>query len=151
MSRPTQRKGFKTCSACKTEKSVLDFYKRGGKWSPETRHSVCKECTKKRVRARHELNPERTRDNDLKRNYGITLKQHEEMLDRQGGLCAICKNSGDGRWSKLCVDHDHKNGNVRELLCRRCNMVLGQVGDDPLLLERMALYLKTHLQAPAIG
>ena len=144
MSRLGQSEGEKTCSCCKATKSILDFYKRGGKWSPETRHSVCKECTKRRVKKRHEENPQRTRNNDLKRNYGITLEDHSRMFESQGGVCAVCKKPGDGRWSQLCVDHDHVTGKVRELLCRRCNMILGQVDDSSLLLHELAAYLRKH-------
>ena len=144
MSRLTQADGEKICSECKITKSILDFYKRGGRWSPETRHSVCKECTKARVKKRHLDNPKRTRNNDLKRNYGITVEDHSKMLENQGGVCAVCKKPGDGRWSQLCVDHDHTTGKVRELLCRRCNMILGQVNDSPLLLNDLASYLRKH-------
>jgi hypothetical protein len=66
------------------------------------------------------------------------------MYEEQNGACAICKGEGDGRWKKLCVDHDHKTGKVRQLLCRNCNVVLGQVGDNPNLLEEMIKYLQKH-------
>ena len=108
------------------------------------RHSSCKECDKERVKKRHQDNPERTRNNDLKRNYGITLAEHKQMFEEQKGLCAICKKEGDGKWKKLCVDHDHKTGKVRQLLCRNCNMVLGQVGDNVQNLQNMIEYLTRH-------
>jgi hypothetical protein len=66
------------------------------------------------------------------------------MYEAQNGVCAICKGEGDGKWKKLCVDHDHTTGKVRQLLCRNCNMVLGQVGDNTNLLEEMIKYLQTH-------
>ena len=66
------------------------------------------------------------------------------MYDVQNGVCAICKKSGDGKWKKLCVDHDHKTGKVRQLLCRRCNMILGQAYDDSGLLADMIAYLNRH-------
>ena len=127
---------------CGEEKSILEFYFRDKKTG--RRHSACKECDKARVKARHQANPERTRNNALKRNYGITLKEHQEMYDVQNGVCAICKKSGDGKWKKLCVDHDHKTGKVRQLLCRRCNMILGQAYDDSGLLADMIAYLNRH-------
>jgi len=133
---------YRTCMTCGEEKSILEFYFRDKKTG--RRHSACKECDKARVRKRHEANPERTRNNDLKRNYGITLKEHQEMYDNQNGVCAICKKSGDGKWKKLCVDHDHKTGKVRQLLCRRCNMILGQAYDDSGLLADMITYLNRH-------
>ena len=133
---------YRTCMTCGVEKNILEFYMRDKKTG--RRHSACKECDKARVKARHQANPERTRNNDLKRNYGITLQEHQEMYKNQNGVCAICKSEGDGKWKKLCVDHDHKTGKVRQLLCRNCNMVLGQVGDNANLLEEMIKYLQKH-------
>jgi hypothetical protein len=127
---------------CGVEKNITEFYMRDKKSG--RRHSACKECDKARVKARHQANPERTRNNDLKRNYGITLQEHQEMYEEQNGVCAVCEKPGDGKWKKLCVDHDHKTGKVRQLLCRNCNMVLGQVNDNPNLLSDMILYLQKH-------
>jgi hypothetical protein len=127
---------------CGIEKQITDFYMRDKKTG--RRHSACKECDKARVKARHQANPERTRNNDLKRNYGITLQEHQEMYDNQSGRCAICKKEGDGKWKKLCVDHNHETGKVRQLLCRRCNMILGQAYDDASLFSEMILYLNRH-------
>ena len=129
---------------CNKEKLATDFDVRNK--ITMVRHSSCKECDKARVKARHQENPERTRNNDLKRNYGITLKEHQQMFDQQQGVCAICKNKGDGKLKKLCVDHDHKTGKVRQLLCRNCNMVLDQVGDNIQILQSMIEYLQGHTE-----
>ena len=129
---------------CGKEKLATDFYVRNK--ITMVRHSSCKECDKARVKARHQENPERTRNNDLKRNYGITLKEHQQMFDQQQGVCAICKSEGDGKLKKLCVDHDHKTGKVRQLLCRNCNMVLDQVGDNIQILQSMIEYLQGHTE-----
>ena len=133
---------YRTCMTCGERKEITEFYMRNKKTG--RRHSACKECDKTRVKARHKNNPERTRNNDLKRNYGITLQEHTNMFEQQNGLCAICKGEGDGRWKKLCVDHDHTTGKVRQLLCRNCNMVLGQVGDNIHILRSMIEYLQKH-------
>ena len=133
---------YKTCMTCGKEKFATDFYVRNK--VSMVRHSECKICTGERVKNRHKENPERTRNNDLKRNYGITLQEHQEMYENQNGHCAICKKEGDGKWKKLCVDHDHETGKVRQLLCRRCNMVLGQVYDNISLLEEHIKYLQKH-------
>ena len=135
---------YRTCMICGEVKYVTDFYVRNKKTM--VRHSSCKECDKKRNKKRHHTNPERTRNNDLMRNYGISVSDHSEMFEKQNGLCAICEKEGDGRWKKLCVDHCHSTGTVRELLCRNCNMVLGQIHDNPRLLEKMVLYLEKHSQ-----
>ena len=133
---------YKTCMTCGNEKLSTDFYVRNK--VSMVRHSICKECDKARVKARHQANPERTRNNDLKRNYGITLKEHQEMYEEQNGVCAVCEKPGDGKWKKLCVDHDHKTGKVRQLLCRNCNMILGQVDDNINHMEKLTAYLKKH-------
>jgi hypothetical protein len=132
----------RTCMTCGEKKLATDFYFRNKKTG--VRHSVCKQCDRERVKKRHKENPERTRNNDLKRNYGITLDEHTQMYENQNGVCAICKGVGDGKWKKLCVDHDHETGKVRQLLCRNCNMVLGQVRDNVNLLEEMIKYLQKH-------
>jgi hypothetical protein len=68
------------------------------------------------------------------------------MFADQMGLCACCyKPMKPG--SGTCVDHCHTTGEVRELLCRDCNLILGLAGDDPSLLESQAAYLRKH-EAP---
>lgn len=65
------------------------------------------------------------------------------MLQQQRGLCAVCQRpSRDGR--SLCVDHDHKTGRVRGLLCSSCNKALGFVDDEVGILLGLALYLQQH-------
>jgi hypothetical protein len=130
----------KLCSKCQIEKPVSDFYKKErGKYGVA---GYCKNCKVKQVKEAHK--PVMWFDAHLKRNYGITLQEHTQMFEEQNGVCAICKGEGDGKWKKLCVDHDHKTGNVRQLLCRNCNMVLGQVGDNVELLAEMIKYLNKH-------
>ena len=127
---------------CGKEKLATDFYFRNKKYN--RRHSECKLCTGERVKTRHKENPERTKNNDLKRLYGITLNEHTQMYEEQNGVCAVCEKPGDGKWKKLCVDHDHKTGKVRQLLCRNCNMILGQVDDNINHMEKLTAYLKKH-------
>jgi len=75
----------------------------------------------------------------LKRTYGISVEQYEEM-SKYG--CQICgKYNSHGR--KLHVDHDHKTKHVRGVLCDPCNRGLGTFFDDPILLEAAASYLRS--------
>ncbi len=131
---------YRTCMTCGDEKFATEFYVRNKKTG--VRHSSCKECDKERVKSRHKENPERTRNNDLKRNYGITLDQHTKMYEEQEGRCAICGNEGNGKWKKLCVDHCHTTGKVRKLLCHHCNTALGLVGENISTLQAMVEYLR---------
>ena len=78
---------YRTCMTCDKEKPATDFYVRNK--VTMVRHSICKECDKERVKKRHEENPERTRNNDLKRNYGITLDEHTQMYEEQNDYKGI--------------------------------------------------------------
>jgi hypothetical protein len=75
-------------------------------------------------------------------NYGITPNQYEELLERQGGTCAICPRTADSQKRRLHVDHDHSTGKVRGLLCDQCNRAVGLLGDDPDRLRKAAAYVE---------
>lgn len=89
-----------------------------------------------RYRERH---PTSQRDRDLRTKYGITVGQYEDMLLFQGQRCAICHTVRSARL--LHVDHDHDTGQVRGLLCVRCNTFLGYIETMGLLAEAMG-YLR---------
>lgn len=81
------------------------------------------------------------RDSYLKRKYGITEEQYEDILEAQAGKCGICHRKPKTR--RLAVDHNHKTGEVRGLLCSRCNHgLLGHAHDSIEMLERAIEYLK---------
>lgn len=79
----------------------------------------------------------------LKKSYGITLEEWGVMFEKQNGRCAICGISSQEFWHSLCVDHDHKTGRVRGLLCRRCNAALGNLQDDVSVLQKAIVYLQS--------
>lgn len=94
----------------------------------------------------------------LKKNWGLTLEQYEQMLAEQDGVCAICKKpetalQGNGPRAHvvryLAVDHDHETGRVRGLLCGACNMGLGQFGDDTEQLMAAVAYLAATMERAA--
>jgi hypothetical protein len=74
------------------------------------------------------------------RRFGLTPEQYDAMLLSQGGVCAICNMNRDAR--RLAVDHDHKTGKVRSLLCHFCNTALGKFLDDVEILKKAILYLE---------
>ena len=79
-----------------------------------------------------------------KSQFGLTQEQYDGMREAQGDVCAICKNKcRTGR--QLAVDHDHKTGEIRGLLCQACNQGLGHFFDNTGLLERAVLYLQRNL------
>lgn len=69
--------------------------------------------------------------------YGITEAQYAEILEGQSGKCAVCR-----RYAVLVVDHDHYTGAVRGLLCSRCNVSIGGLGDTAEALEIALAYLR---------
>jgi len=77
----------------------------------------------------------------LKHTYGITLEEYDAILKTQKGGCAICKV----KEKILCVDHCHKTGKVRGLLCHLCNRSIGMMKDDVRILESAIVYLKSHV------
>jgi hypothetical protein len=115
-----------TCSTCKIEKSKYDFY-------PDKRQSTgfrpqCKDCNRNTV---------------LKKKFGITLQQYEDMLQSQNFGCAICQL----QWSRSMdirfhVDHNHSTGTVRGILCSNCNTALGLLKENESIFHRALQYLK---------
>lgn len=94
---------------------------------------------------------QRRRWQHLFRKYGLTKESFDTFWEAQGGRCAICKillnetYKGFGAPNFACaVDHDHGTGEVRGLLCSKCNRGLGQFNDDPELLQQAAKYLNDH-------
>jgi|APFre7841882654_1041346.scaffolds.fasta_scaffold89221_2 hypothetical protein len=89
----------------------------------------------------NKLNPIKRKNAMLKYEYGITLDDYNKMFNKQEGKCAICQRHQNELKKTLCVDHDHKTGKVRELLCMNCNTDLSIVENK---LEEMLNYLNKH-------
>jgi Recombination endonuclease VII len=85
--------------------------------------------------------PDYQRKRRLKFVYGISPEEYDAMLARQDGVCAICRNKPD-KDKPLCVDHCHVTGEVRGLLCHRCNSALGFFREDSGILSTAIAYLQ---------
>lgn len=84
-------------------------------------------------------------DKHLKYTYGISLDDYEVMRQQQQNKCACCgKHEKETPRQRLFVDHCHKTGKIRALLCQHCNTALGMVNDDPDILISLISYLKEH-------
>jgi len=113
---------------------------------PVSQCTKCKVAYNKAYREKHkEKVLEIERKSKLKMTYGITPEQYDHMLKKQDGKCTICaaKKPG-GRTKMFFIDHCHNNGNVRGLLCMRCNTGLGLFLDNPKFLLNAISYLKEN-------
>ena len=79
----------------------------------------------------------------LKLDHGITIEQFELLAKKQHGVCAICKSppSKQNRKKRLCIDHCHKTGKIRGLLCSKCNHGIGLFGDDKAIIVSAVNYI----------
>jgi hypothetical protein len=142
---------MKTCTVCKQELQYSEYHR-----SKQTKDGYgyrCKSCDKAARHKYREENKERfaevNRRKTLKWKYGITLEDYNSLLEKQNGCCAICGTEENGvhgerrswNWS---VDHCHKTGSVRGLLCNQCNRGLGMLGDTKEALQKALKYLDTH-------
>ena len=85
------------------------------------------------------------RDYHLSKFYGVSQEWYDQKLEEQNHACYICNRPhADGRYGQLYVDHDHKTGKVRGLLCQDCNHGLGKFFDNVDYLEKAIMYLREH-------
>lgn len=95
----------------------------------------------RKLRRKFGRNKEQERSYYLKSTYGITIEQYNEMLVRQGGVCAICSRPPKSR--RLAVDHCHITNIIRGLLCYVCNVkIVGLIEKRKIDAQRIADYLK---------
>ena len=133
---------MRVCNTCGVEKPLTD-YKRVG---PNKAHMHnCLTCYTENRRYNRQ-NGLSKMDTDLRRRYGITEKDYYDMLEAQGGKCKTCGSTdpiGYRGSDKFCVDHDHKTGRVRGLLCNHCNRSLGLLKEDVATLRNMIKYIES--------
>jgi len=148
---------LRVCTKCKEEKP-LEMYPKS-KMHKDGRRRHCRVCVnaanKERyknpeIRERmkqstvswHRKNPDAWKQAYLLRTYNITLSEYEELLAKQGGVCALCRTSETISRGTLAVDHCHETGKIRGLLCFKCNTGIGALGDSVEGLERALSYLR---------
>ncbi len=109
-----------------------------------------KESQLRAVRNWKKNNPEKvrlTKRKNMLKKYGLTIELYDQMLAQQNHSCNICLKHESEFKTRLSVDHCHKTGRVRGLLCNVCNTMLGQWKDDKEKFERAA----AHLAAAPLG
>ena len=141
---------MKLCPDCKATKDEAEFYERWQTYKGERRyHSfshLCKKCWCKRSKKNYEERPSETKRSANIRSklsrYGLTEQEYNKMFDEQNGCCAICGKHQSEVKKSLYVDHDHKTGKNRKLLCQHCNSLLGFADDNVNALEAAIRYLR---------
>ena len=154
---------LKICSKCKIRKPLMEFYRR--KISLDGHVSECKNCHNIMKHKYHDShkeerkvymakyyndhkeeraiwranNKEQIRAWKLQKKYNLTIEEEREMAENQDHRCLICLST-----LPLYVDHCHKTGKVRGLLCRDCNFTLGRVGDSIPILLNSIKYLEKY-------
>ena len=109
-------------------------------------HDANKAKVRERVKQARKSNPSLFKINKIKSTYGLSAEEYVHLLDRQKHMCPICDReiSGEVNSEKLkaFVDHDHKTGVVRGILCLYCNSLIGYCREDKRILEAAIEYLK---------
>lgn len=157
---------IKRCPKCRLSKTLSEFNNDSSSYRKDGKYSYCKSCVsilrntdEERKRLREYA--KQVRDNDpilrarrvveerirrYKRLYGISVEEYDKMLEFQDGKCAICHKPPKNK--RLAVDHDHKTGIIRGLLCSMCNQSLhGRITQDWLF----DAYEYLHLTPAAIA
>lgn len=155
--------GYKLCPHCQVERLFGDFLK--SKHHCDGLSSWCKFClsefkkiyyqeNRKEIDNKHKeyfiknfkkmkkYHQDYSKQDHLKRTYNLDFDKYLNMLESQNGVCAICGQPEKIKNQTLSVDHDHKTGKVRGLLCRECNWSLGGFKDDIEILYKAIEYLK---------
>lgn len=147
---------MKTCNKCNKIKDLKDFHKKkSGAFGVK---AECKDCCRQWQKT-HYNKPENKkkrltrqasdkyqlyiRSFRLKNNYGLSLEDYDNMLASQNGVCKTCGTDkpGGSKGVYFHVDHCHKTGKIRGLLCSACNSILGLAKDNTKTLLNLAKYI----------
>lgn len=124
--------GHKHCLGCDEVKPWREWHRNAS--ASDGLSTRCKACRAVAGRERH-----------LKRQYGMTEAERDELIASQMGVCCICLAAPATQ-----VDHCHQTGRVRGVLCFNCNSGLGLLGDDPAAVNRAADYLEGNAWKPTL-
>jgi hypothetical protein len=127
----------KTCPKCGEEKAIDDFY---------FQRRTCKPCVREHQQRFRDADPDYNRNRNLQRRYGIDVEEYRNLIADHNFACGICKVeipetiAYKGKRSGV-VDHNHETGDIRGILCQKCNLVLGHARENTDILYRAIVYL----------
>lgn len=127
----------KTCPTCGIEQPIANFY---------TQKRQCRICIRDHQRRFRAERPDYHHGRNLKQRYGITVDEYESLIANQNNACAICEVEIPDKLEykgkrRSVVDHNHETGEVRGILCLKCNLVLGHARENTTILYRAIVYL----------
>jgi hypothetical protein len=129
-----------------SDKGKLVYSKAGKKWRDANKEYVNNKCSD------YKKSPngiESCKWSYIKSTFNMTKDEYIKKHDSQGGKCAICGNtetrtSCKGRPMRLSIDHNHSTGKIRDLLCGKCNCLIGYAEENKDILLKCVEYLKRH-------
>ena len=135
---------IKICTKCIMVKGVQHYNKRIA--SKDGLTSQCTQCLNTKAMKVRAKTPEVTRERNLQTRFNMSISQYNDIFLKQKGRCVICfkaestrDKNNNVKW--LSVDHNHKTGEVRGLLCNSCNTGIGKLGDSTKVLQSAITYL----------
>ena len=139
---------MKRCPGCKKLKEDRDFPKDCR--AKSGLGCYCKQCrqayykkNKSRIRTWQTQNKDKFQESYLHGKYNMTVADKIKLFNEQDGRCKFC-NKPFINLSAACIDHNHRTGKVRWLLCRNCNLMLGNSFEDPIVLRKAASEIETN-------
>lgn len=135
---------LKECTKCKKRRQLLKFYSDSSKldgldsWCMYCRIKYKRVNKFKIIKRRNKV----ARSYQLRHHYGMSEKDYNSLYKKQSGKCGICSQHSRSFTRILCVDHCHKTGVVRGLLCYKCNAALGGFKDNKKLLLKAINWLE---------
>src|ERR1035437_10262866 len=136
----------KQCTICKMTKPVVSYY--SDKQKKDRLSSHCKDCGKERALRYRIIHPEKVQKANIKSKFGLAHSEYRDLVTRQNNLCAICSKAETamyrGRVRNLAIDHNRITTEVRGLLCMFCNLALGHLKEDPVIMASMIEYVQKH-------
>jgi Recombination endonuclease VII len=134
-------RGTKHCGRCDRQRKLKFFSKSNN--TPCGYSSWCKECNRNYDKENRERFRKRKEKEWRLREYGVTPEEFKCLRKKQKNKCAVCKRKfGRTRWTKPRIDHCHLTKKKRGLLCNRCNMALGLLGDSKKIVSSALQYLR---------
>jgi hypothetical protein len=139
----TQAERCQTCSKKHTKEYQSEYFKIY--WQSPA-HKEQKKKYDLKYYSKHPRSKEYFRNYFIKRKYGLSEEEYNNLLKKQDGKCAICKTTDLGKFKtkRFYVDHDKTTGKVRGLLCIKCNTGLGMFKEDIKILSEAIEYLRVN-------